>query len=277
MDSFLSSHWFPDAIILVVILLFALIKGHKGFFRCVVPVVILAIALVGSYFLTPYVEPVAQEKLLPFVQQKVMEKMEDVDLGTVGDISSLINKKDSTEKDAEKENADAKDQKSEISTADSGLVNSLINQLPDGIKAVVEKYGVDVEGTVKEKISDIKIGDGVKEQLTNSALALVSSAAEKAIHTGCYIVVALALLIVLNIIKAIINPFFSKAPVVSQVNKLAGTILGIIEALLIIYLVVSVMKLFNIGDIVTRAEGTYLLKLFLMVDPKGIVALVTKK
>ena len=269
MDAFIASHWFPDAVILAVILLFALIKGSKGLFKCVIPVVILALALVGAYIITPYVEPVAQEKLMPFVQKKVIEKVEGVDLGTIGDITSKIEKQPASEKQEEK--------KEENSASDNSLVNSIVSQLPDGIKGIVEKYGVDVEGTVKEKINDIKIGDGIKEQVTNSAAALVGSAAQKAIHTGCYIVVALALLIVLNIIKALLNPLIEKTPIVGKANKIAGAILGIIEAIFIIYLVVSIMKLFNIGNIVARAEDTYLLKLFLMIDPKGIVSLVTKR
>ena len=268
MDAFIASHWFPDILILVIILLFALLKGKKGFFKCVIPVVILAAALVGSYFITPYIEPMAQEKLMPFVQEKVIEKIDSSELGNLGNLSELIEKNA-----AEKEKKTEK----EISASDSSLADSIIEKLPESVRELVEKYGVDVGTTVKDKIDDIKIGDGIKEQVSNSVAALVTSAAKKVIHTGCYIVIALALLLVLSIIKAILNPIIEKTPVVGQANKTAGAILGIIEAVLIIYLVVSVMKLFNIGNIVTRAEDTYLLKLFLMIDPKGIVSLVTKK
>lgn len=270
MEAFLQSHWFPDVLILVVIILFGVIKGIKGFFKCVIPVVILIVALVGSYFLTPYVEPLAQEKLMPFVEKKVVDKMDSVDLGSIGDLSKLIGQNSAKKEEKEKKAED-------ISAADNTLANSIIEKLPDGIKGLVEKYGVDVGGTVKEKIDDIKIGDGVKDQMTKSVAALVTTAAKKAIHTGCYIVVALVLLLVLSIIKAILNPIIEKTPVVGKANKTAGAILGVVEAILLIYLVVCIMKLFNIGNIVTVAKDTYLLKLFLMIDPKGIVALVTKK
>ena len=104
MDAFIASHWFPDILILIIILLFALIKGKKGFFKCVIPVVILAAALVGSYFITPYVEPMAQEKLMPFVQEKVIEKIDSSELGNLGNLSELIEKNAAEkEKKTEKE------------------------------------------------------------------------------------------------------------------------------------------------------------------------------
>lgn len=266
MEAFLQSHWFPDVLIIVVILLFGFIKGHKGFFKCVIPVVILAIALVGSYFLTPYVEPVAQEKLMPFVEKKVIEKLDQKDLDSVGDLSKLLEK-------AEREKTE---EKKDISAEDQGLAESIMEKLPAGVKELVEKYGVNVGETLKEKISDIKIGNGAKEQVTNGAAALITAAASKAIYLGCYVVVALLLLLVLNIIKAILNPLFSKAPVISQANKTAGFMLGVIEAIFIIYLAVCIMKVFNLFDIATRAKGTYLLKAFMSIDPSKIVDLILK-
>ena len=267
MEGFFQSHWFPDVLIIVVILLFGLIKGHRGFFKCVVPVIILAASLVGSYFITPFVQPVAQEKLMPYVEKKVAEKLDSADLSSLGDLSNLIGKNKTEDKPGNQE----------LSKEDQNLAESIIGKLPDGVKELVEKYGVNVGDTLKEKIDDIKIGNGVTDQVTKSAAALITAAAKKAIYTGCYVVVALALLLVLNIIKEILNPLFSKAPVISTANKTAGFILGVIEAVLLVYLVVCIMKLFNLGDIVTRAKDTYVLKLFLNIDPKGIVDLISKK
>ena len=268
MEAFLQSHWFPDVLILIVIILFAVIKGIKGFFKCVIPVIILIASLVGAYFLTPLVEPAAQEKLIPFVEKRVVEKMDAVELGTIGDLSDLIGKNDDKE---------SKSGNKDISSADDSLAESIIGSLPDGIKELVEKYGVNVGDTVKEQIDDIKIGDGIKDQMTKSVAALVTTAAKKAIHTGCYVVIALALLLVLSILKLVIDPVIKKTPVVSQANKTAGAILGVLEAILLVYLAVSIMKLFNICDIVTVAKDTYLLKLFMTIDPKGIVSLVAPK
>lgn len=288
MKAFLDSQWFPDIAILLVILLFAFAKGRKGLFKCIIPVVILVVALVGSYILTPYVEPMAQEKLLPFIEKKVAEKLDGVELGTIGDLSKLVAGKseagttDKSASDAGQSSTADKSDASEkaingLSTEDNQLAETIINALPENIKELVQKYGVDVTSTIKDKISDIKIGADLKAQLSTSAVALVSSAATKAIHTGCYVVVALALLLVLNIIKALINPLIQKTPVVGSVNRTLGFVFGLVEGILVVYLAITVMKLFNIGNIVARADSTVLLRLLLSVDPKGIVALVTKK
>jgi len=298
MKAFLDSQWFPDIAILLVILIFAFSKGRKGLFKCIIPVVILVVALVGSYILTPYVEPMAQEKLLPFIEKKVAEKLDGVELGTIGDLSKLVGSKsdagttskaegqsgttDKSASDSGKSGTTDKSDASEkaingLSTEDNQLAETIINALPENIKELVQKYGVDVTSTIKDKISDIKIGTDLKAQLSTSAVALVSSAATKAIHTGCYVVVALALLLVLNIIKALINPLIQKTPVVGSVNRTLGFVFGLVEGILVVYLAITVMKLFNIGNIVARADSTVLLRLLLSVDPKGIVALVTKK
>jgi len=293
MEGFLASHWFWDIVIVIVLLLYMLIKGSKGFFDCIVPVIILAAAIVGSYIITPIIEPTVEAKLTPWVLSKVEKKINDTDLTSIikgvtdkflgGDSAEEKNTESAAESAADKidfeELKKSIEGKSfeELTQSEQDFVNSLKTELPDTVKNLASQYGVDITQSIINNIDSLNITDSIKAQASTIAASVVTKVASKAIFTGCYVVVALALMLVLNIIKAIISPFLKEAPVLSQVNKTAGAIFGLIQGLLVIYIAVNIFRMFNLFNIGTIAEETFLLKFFLKISPAEIISMISGK
>lgn len=265
MDSFIQSHWFPDLIILLVILAFAFIKCRKGLFKCIIPVIILVASIVGAFVLTPIVEPIVSKSLQPWVENNITSKLEDLNLE---DLEILLKSNEM------KELIGKKDKASEEETVT--ITEKLKEVLPENVSNLLEEYGVNAKDIFKNvKLPDLNFNaSNVKDQALSIIEGIIVSSAAKIVHAAVFMVIALALLIVLNIIKLFLNPLFDKLPVVGTLNRLGGLLFGIIEAVLIIWLVVGVIKTFNILDIAEIAKGTYLLNFFLNVSFKTLLSIV---
>ncbi|MCQ2553823.1 MAG: CvpA family protein [Clostridia bacterium] len=205
------------------------------------------------------------KSLQPWVENNITSKLDDLNLEDLelllksNEMKELIGKKD---KASEEENVTITERLKEV--------------LPENVSNLLEEYGVNAKDIFKNvKIPDLNFNaSNVKDQALSIIKGIIVTASAKIVHAAVFVAIEIALLIVLNIINLLLNPLFDKLPVVGTLNRFGGLLFGIIEAVLIIWLVIGIIKTFNILDIAEIAKGTYLLKFFLNVSIKTLLSIV---
>ena len=112
-----------------------------------------------------------------------------------------------------------------------------------------------------------QIKDGAANAAQTAAHALVESIVRSILMLLCFIV----LLIVLKLLVGMTDHLFD-LPVLKTLNAVGGGILGLLEALLFVYLALWLAPRFGITFLRDNAENTYLLKFFSTYTPLAIIA-----
>lgn len=112
-----------------------------------------------------------------------------------------------------------------------------------------------------------KIKDGAANAAQTAAHALV----ENIIHTILFLLSLIALLILLKLLTNTLDHIFG-LPVLKTLNGVGGGILGLLEALLLVYLALWLAPRFGITFLRDNAENTYLFKFFSTYTPLTLIA-----
>lgn len=129
-------------------------------------------------------------------------------------------------------------------------------QIDDNIRqAVVNLVGEDVEenGEVKENSNLPKamveyINDTVQNAAQEAKTVVVNTVADNISKTAVYAGVAIVLFIVTRIVLMIISALsniLTDLPVIKQFDKTGGIIYGLLKALLIVYIILSIISLIS--------------------------------
>ena len=110
-----------------------------------------------------------------------------------------------------------------------------------------------------------------KDSTVNAAQTAARALVESIVHTILLLLCFVILLIVLKLLTGMIDHVFD-LPVLKTLNNVGGGILGLLEALLLIYLVLWLAPRFGITFLRDNAENTYLLKFFSTYTPLTLIA-----
>ena len=126
-----------------------------------------------------------------------------------------------------------------------------------------------------EKLDKWGAGDRFFGEFKNSTVNAAQTAAralmESIVHTILLLLCFVILLIVLKLLTGMIDHVFD-LPVLKTLNNVGGGILGLLEALLLIYLVLWLAPRFGVTFLRDNAEHTYLLKFFSTYTPLTLIA-----
>lgn len=302
MQEWINSPMVIDLIVAVVFLTAACAGLVKGFYKQIMPFAVVVLGLLGALVLsaaltTPVTETIypkivaayvkddgkgldwtalskeVGERLRPLVPRKLLQDLDEAEKsGVLGDTVTEIF-------------ADA---------ADNGLgdtVNDAITQAMDSrvgekLRGAGKRVGA-ISGTAGEAITGVvdSVRDGVVGDAIDSALDVASSGVVgnavndtvrtariefvKAVaeHTAAYVHLILLCLFWVGMMAAltIIKNTFglaTKLPVVKQVDKTGGAVLGLVECALVFWCLAWVDKITGFGWLEKQAQGTVFLRLF---------------
>lgn len=110
-----------------------------------------------------------------------------------------------------------------------------------------------------------------RDSTVNAAQTAARALVESIVHTILLLLCFVILLIVLKLLTGMIDHVFD-LPVLKTLNNVGGGILGLLEALLLIYLVLWLAPRFGVTFLRDNAEHTYLLKFFSTYTPLTLIA-----
>lgn len=240
-----------DAVIVVILLLFALWGRHRGLILSVFSLLALVVAIAGglivSNALTPavtgWVHPMVENTVVTAVQSALPEEALDV----LDNIATDNTPSENFSLDALQDYLD-----------ESGI------ELPEQVQEVLERMN-------EEELSSFANSTSVEE--------MVSTAAKKVTETIVRIVLfllAFVLILILWHVLARALDLVSRLPVLNSMNKLGGFLFGAVRGLLFLFVVAWILQWYSITNdslIPSEAiEQTCLLKFFLTAKPLEILA-----
>lgn len=110
-----------------------------------------------------------------------------------------------------------------------------------------------------------------KEETANAAQTAARSLVENIVHTVLFLLSLIVLLILLKLLTNTLDHIFD-LPVLNTLNTAGGGILGLLEALLLVYLALWLAPRFGITFLRDNAENTYLFKFFSTYTPLTLMA-----
>lgn len=234
-------------LILVVLAAFIIIRcWRRGLVKSVIGLVCDIVAAVAAYALTPLVSD--------FLCSHVF----------LDRISASI---DSTVRSA-------------ASTPVGTDVSTFLSKIPETLAGTLDKFNVEGD-SLKGFISGLKdTGDAAVEKVSDFIARPTSQIIS---NTLSFIVLFVIILIVLRLLSKLIIVLF-KAPIVSTVDHLAGLALGVVNALLILWIVSLVINvaLGALGSYIPdwfgdTAEKSVIMKFFANHNPISVISGVLEK
>lgn len=158
---------------------------------------------------------------------------------------------------------------------DAAGIADMFSKMPDALSGILRQYNVSEE-TVSAMLKSAEEGTGTVQSVADTIAAPIASAISSAL---AFIAIFIVALIVLKIVIVIIDAIF-KFPVLNTVNKVGGLALGIVLAVVVIFIYSAVAanlvgalgsvspKLFG-ADVI---NGTIIVKFFSENNIFGIIS-----
>ena len=217
-----------DLLLGAIFVVFALVAGRRGFYKSVMPLIVLVLAALCAVFLSSKLTAPVTERFYPKVEAQLFEKIDFSGLSEI-DASASADKLMSLlpEEAAEK-------------LEQLGLREKMVTALDDALQSLSES------------------GEAKTE-------TVVSTAAKKAFSGLVHILLFFVLFLVCVIVFSVVQHALSlviKLPLVRQADCLLGAALGLVTCALLLKIVLWAAKLAGSTFFTDLAEGTKLLAFF---------------
>ena len=215
-----------DAIVAVVFIVFVLSGARRGLFRALAGFLSMIVALVGANLVAGAMITPVEKAVTPRMETKIEEKID------------------------------------EALTAHAPQVpNVPTGSLSVGSFSVEELLNlVGLDDTVRDSLTQ-KAQELVKDTGVSVVMAVTQSIAHSVIYSALYGVSFVLLTIALHFLVRVMDGIL-KFPVLHQMNALGGGAIGVVQALLLVYLAIWVAQRMGVSFTTEPVSATHLLKFF---------------
>ena len=237
-----------DGVLAAVMLISALIGAKRGLFKTLMGLVVVVAAMVGAVFLAGLLTGPITDAIAPRMEDQV--------------VSSFSRELD----------------KAQASGTQSAEAQR------DNIREMMEEYHLPTEllDSAFSALSGLTgtVSGAVKEQAANTFRAAVSASIRTLVSGAVRAVVTLVSYIVLLVVlKLLVNLFdhVFDLPVLGTANRLGGAAVGLLEAVVVLYVLIYFGSHLGIKVINDHAHDTILLPLFLNHSPVELLSSIARK
>ena len=238
-----------DLIILAIILVWGIVKAVQGLLKSLLAVVVLVlaiiIAMVGSNFLAEPVGDFVWQKYGPTIEQRF-----DDEFGTAieGGENALNGFKESWSKFLES----------------SGIsqINSLISTLAgEGSGSNAEGDSEATDGSESTSSQNALVKNTFSSRIKETVMDNAKLGCYKIVHVVLFIIIAIIAVLVLGLLRDWIQNV-TRLPIIGKMDHFLGFLLGIAEAVIVIFFIVRLAGLLGIDTFKDLSQGTILLNWF---------------
>ncbi len=232
-------NWILDGIVVVILVLSVWVAMKRGFIKTVFSLVGGIVALVLAVTLsTPVANWLDTEFVRPAIRKTVLTAVNDNEM--VSDYDQAIASID---------------------------VAGKLKEMPESLRAFLEKMNVDVEKISAEAAQTQADSAAAREELIDSIATPVSRAVCKAAALiGLFIIIFLLVFLVSRLLDAV----FRVLPFAKSLNQAGGLILGLLRGVLLVLIFGAVAYGFAMGNMLINKEQldqTYLIKWINQMNP----------
>ncbi len=153
-------------------------------------------------------------------------------------------------------------------------LSSMVEEMPDSLVQIINRYAVD-SGKLSEMCGNIT--EGTSDTVASVAEYISAPIADTLSAAVAFIVIFIGVFVVLSLLTFIVDLIFH-LPVLNGTNKSLGLVFGVIEALIIAFLIsnVAAAVITSLGSIDSSVfgshvvEGSYVMRFFSMIDLFGV-------
>ena len=237
-----------DGIIAVVLLAGVIIGWKRGLFKSLMGLLIVVLALVGSVMLADMLTEPITDVVAPKVEDVVVDRFSAALEEATGSGAAAIADGESTLEEL-----------FEQYNLPTSMLDSLLGSVSGALSGAA--------ASAREKAAD---------SFRDSVSAKIRSLVSSVVHAALVLVLYVALLIVLKLLTRVLGHVFD-LPVLNTVNNLGGAAIGLIEAILLLYVVIYIGSRFGTRLITDYADDSYLLPIFLNHSPVELISSLTQK
>ena len=259
-----------DAVLVVILLLFAIRGFRRGLIMSVFSLLAVVVAIAGSLFLSKALAPTVTEWVMPLVEDKVVSTVETVIPEEVTEVFENLAPGETI-----------KDAVADLLPEDFVLDENAALPTIDEIRNYLDNSDIELPQEVNNFLDQIDDEDIEAIAESSSVEEVVSAAtntvAEVVIRIVLFILLFILILILWSILARALD-LVSRLPVLKSMNKLGGFLFGLIRGALFLFLAAWVLHFF---PTVTEQlippevfEETYVLNFFLTVKPLEFLALL---
>jgi len=233
-----------DIIFAAALILSVLIGAKRGLFKSLMSLVVIIAALIGaSFFANMFTEPVT-DFVMPKVEQKV-EAWLDIPEG-MG--SNLLN----------------------------GVLssNSNTSDKASQILEKLERFGAGSAFLDSVQEATDKATDTVEDAVTDAATAAARAVVKTIVHAALFLAFYLILSIVLKLVAKLLDAALDKIPVVNKVNSIGGAAIGLVECVLMLFVICYLAPRLGVKVYSENVDQTFIVSFFANHSPSSLIALL---
>ena len=213
-----------DAAVALLLFLFALWKGKKGFYECFMPFVVAVCAFVGALLLTRLLREAVTDWVWPWVLGRMREKL---------DLDS-------------------------VSLPDAGQITDALGRLlPPRVLNLTEKLGLDLSGYVRTAL-DTAAGNA-RDAASNAAEALLRAVTEEAVKALLFLLLWGLLALLLTLAKNALGLVFH-LPLIHGLNGLLGAVFGLLQCAVLLYALIWLAYVLNLDFLLRFIRASRILQ-----------------
>lgn len=214
-----------DSVIILFVLLLGFLKGKKGLYRSVMPILVLVVSLFIGMVVSEMLVPVVEDIAFPMVEEKVCSKIDDAYEKLMSD------------------------------TASPGAVFKY------RWNGMLEDMGIE-PGEVAEDDDDMDLSTPKSVEITKEiAVAGALKTAHKVIEVLLFAIITLAAYLILTLISKMFGGV-TEWKVIKWFDAAGGFAIGVMAALVILFIIIRGSMLFGWETFTQYSEGTGVLSMF---------------
>lgn len=231
-----------DGVLAAVLLCGTLFGAYRGLFKTLMSLAVVIVSIVGSLLIANALAGPMTDFIAPKLEQQVVQQFSDKLNTSSGDTASQDETKGSMTELLER----------------YGVSGSVADGLRQRLTEVFSEASASARETVVASFRS-----AISAGLRSMVFSLVT--------TVLVFVSFLVLTLTLTLLTNTLNHLFD-LPVLGTVNRLGGGLIGLMEAALLLYVILYLANLANIGNLSQRREASILLPLFLNHSPVELVS-----
>lgn len=251
-----------DILVGAVLLFAAVMKGVKGLYRSLMPLIVTVAAIAGALILSNVLTPVVTEAVYPRVEDKVVEKLQE-NLAEVRDELLLSGEADVIGGKVK-----------ELIPEPLWRIGEKLNELDDVFSDFAQRVGESASELLtleqREKLQEagVQIREGTESAAEDVRAAVFAAAFETAhrltetiVRWTIRILGFVLLYLLFTLLKNAFH-FTVDLPVIGWLDKLGGAVLGIVECAAVLLVAGWLLELFDVTKLHDLSVGTKIASFF---------------
>ena len=218
-----------DLAVVAVFLIFAFLKGDKGLYKTLVPMLVTVTAVSAAIILSEMLKTRVAEAVFPWAWDQLRSRV---------DLSAI---------------------RSPVITDISAQLEKL---LPDSVMNIAASLGLQMKDLVEAAAKSPSVSLDAQRMAEEAVRAMLYPVTVAVVRGGLFFLFFVLLKIMLSLVTAAAGLAF-ELPVIGWVNRAGGALVGVVECAVVLLIAVRVIQITGFAPLIALVSRSRILSLFL--------------